>query len=102
LVFLARQKLSKRKENEQNDAVERKQKKLKAMRKVREEYESKSRFPINHKDQNAERSRLLNLAMDWECIDAAKEFIFQSSLDNILVRIFLSFSSLSYFISFLE
>jgi hypothetical protein len=98
LVFSARQKLSKRKENEQNDAVERKPRRSKATHDTEiEKYESQSRSRISQKGQNAERSTLLDLAMDWKCIDVAKEFIFQSSLDNILVRIFFSFSSLSYF-----
>jgi hypothetical protein len=38
------------------------------------------------KDQNAQRSQLLELAMDWDCVDVAKELILQNSLDNILVR----------------
>lgn len=42
---------------------------------------------VNKKDQNAQRSQLLQLAMDWDCIDVAKAFILQNSLDNILVSI---------------
>jgi len=38
------------------------------------------------KDQNAQRSQLLTLAMNWDCVDVAKELILQNSLDNILVR----------------
>ena len=41
---------------------------------------------INKKDQSSQRSQLLVLAMDWNCIDGAKELILQNSLDNILVR----------------
>ncbi len=48
--------------------------------------ESHSYSRISRKEQNSERSRLLDLAMDWNCIDVAKEFIFKNSLDNILVR----------------
>ena len=44
-----------------------------------------SRQNVNKKDQNAQRSQLLQLAMDWDCIDVAKELILQNSLDNILV-----------------
>jgi hypothetical protein len=42
---------------------------------------------VTKKDQNAQRSQLLTLAMDWDCIDVAKELILENSLDNILVRI---------------
>ncbi|CAF1094081.1 unnamed protein product [Adineta steineri] len=35
-------------------------------------------------DQDAQRSQLLQLAMNWDCIDVAKELILQNSLDNIL------------------
>jgi hypothetical protein len=48
--------------------------------------QSSSRQNVNKKDQNAQRSQLLQLAMDWDCIDVAKELILQNSLDNILVR----------------
>jgi len=46
-----------------------------------------SRQDVTKKDQNAQRSQLLTLAMDWDCIDVAKELILENSLDNILVRI---------------
>jgi hypothetical protein len=52
---------------------------------------SKSRFHISQKDQKATRSRLLKLAIDWDCIDVAKEFIFKNSLNHIMVMIFISF-----------
>jgi hypothetical protein len=51
----------------------------------------KSRFRIGQKDQKATRSRLLKLAIDWNCIDVAKEFIFKNSLNHIMVMIFISF-----------
>jgi hypothetical protein len=52
------------------------------------ERHTSSRQNVSKKDQNAQRSQLLKLAMDWDCIDVAKELILQNSLDNILVRIF--------------
>ncbi len=51
------------------------------------EHETNSRQHITKKDQNAQRSQLLTLAMDWNCIGVAKELILENSLDNILVRI---------------
>jgi hypothetical protein len=50
------------------------------------ERQTSSRKNVNKKDQNAQRSQLLQLAMDWDCIGVAKELILQNSLDNILVR----------------
>ena len=40
----------------------------------------------NVKDRNAHRTQLLQLAMDWNCIDLTKELILKNSLDNTLVR----------------
>lgn len=50
------------------------------------ERQTNSRQNVNKRDQNAQRSQLLQLAMDWDCIDVAKQLILQNSLDNILVR----------------
>jgi len=48
--------------------------------------------------ENAQRSQLLELAMDWNCIDVAKELILESSLNNILVgRIYFSRNYLFFF-----
>jgi len=41
------------------------------------------------KDQVIESSPLLELAMDWNCIDVAKEFVLQNSLENIPVYIYI-------------
>jgi len=68
----------------------------------RKEIESKARFRISRKEEKSQRSRLLDLAMNWNCIDVAKEFIFKNSLDNILVRMFISFLCLYYLSFFLE
>jgi hypothetical protein len=48
------------------------------------------------KGETVERTPLLELAMDWDCIDVAKEFVFQNSLENISVGIFNSFSYVYY------
>ena len=50
------------------------------------EHQTYSRQHIAKKDENAQRSQLLTLAMDWNCIGVAKELIIENSLDNILVR----------------
>ena len=84
---LARQKYFERKENDQNDTIEMTQRRVKSAPtsqvKLRQ---TNARQNVNKKDQNAQRSQLLQLAMDWDCIDVAKELILQNSLDNILVR----------------
>jgi len=61
------------------------------------ERQTSARQNINKKDQSAQRSQLLQLAMDWDCIDVAKEFILQNSLDNILVKIFNEEYLIKYF-----
>ena len=48
--------------------------------------EMESQYSIDRKEQNAERSKLLRIAMAWNCIEAAKEWIFRGSLNHILVR----------------
>jgi hypothetical protein len=85
-VVLARQKLSKRKEDEQDQQAENIHRKAKTPRADKlKNTEVLSRSIISKKERNAERTKLLDLAMDWNCIEVAKELIFQSSLDNILV-----------------
>ncbi len=89
IIILARQKYFERKENDQNDTIEMIQRKIKPSPSVHiKEHQKNSRQDVNKKDKNAQRSKLLQLAMDWNCIDVAKTFILQNSLDNILVRIF--------------
>lgn len=39
-------------------------------------------------NQDAIRSQLLKLAMDWNCIDKARECVFKNSLDFIVVKCF--------------
>ncbi len=86
-ICLARQRYFQRKENDQNDTIERSEGKLKPPPSPEvKKRQSESRRGVNMKDQNAQRSQLLELAMDWDCIDVAKELILQNSLDKILVR----------------
>lgn len=86
--ILARQKYFESKENDQNDMMERNHQKFKPPPTLQTiERHKSSREVVNKKDQNAQRSQLLQLAMDWDCIDVAKAFILQNSLDNILVSI---------------
>lgn len=42
------------------------------------------------KEQRIERTKLLNLAMDWDCINVTKEFVFENSLEDIQVIMFIS------------
>lgn len=51
-----------------------------------ENIEIESQYSIDRKEQNAERFKLLRIAMAWNCIEAAKEWIFRGSLNHILVR----------------
>ncbi|CAF3302297.1 unnamed protein product, partial [Rotaria sp. Silwood2] len=86
LIYLARQKYFKRKENDQNDAIDMYQRKFKPPPNSQDKKrQSSARQNVNKKDQNAQRSQLLLLAMDWNCIDVAKELILQNSLDCIFV-----------------
>lgn len=51
------------------------------------QYKKKSYYLVSEKAQKAARFRLLKLAMDWNCVDVAREFIFKNSLSNILVTV---------------
>ena len=44
-----------------------------------------SQKTASKKNKTVQRMQLLELAMNWDCIDVAKEMILESSLDNILV-----------------
>ncbi|CAF4317694.1 unnamed protein product, partial [Adineta steineri] len=84
-VCKSRQKYFERKESEQNDAIEILHRKSKPSQTPHvKQHHTDSRQNVNRRDQNAQRSQLLQLAMDWDCIDVAKELILQNSLDNIL------------------
>lgn len=55
-------------------------------------YQLNSELNIHRHDENAQRSRLLNLAMDWDCIDVANELILKNSIDFIsVIRLICSF-----------
>ncbi len=76
-----------RKENDQNDIIEKYEQKSNPPPSLpAKQRQSKSRRNVSMKDQNVQRSQLLELAMAWDCVDVAKELILQNSLDNILVR----------------
>ena len=49
--------------------------------------QEKSRDKRRKGDRQVEHTKLLELAMDWDCIDVAKELILKNSLDNIMVSI---------------
>ncbi|CAF1116563.1 unnamed protein product, partial [Adineta steineri] len=84
-VCKSRQKYFERKESDENDAIEIRQRKYKPQPTIHvKQHHTDSRQHVNRRDQNAQRSQLLQLAMDWNCIDVAKELILQNSLDNIL------------------
>ena len=46
-----------------------------------------ARDELQKSDRNVERTQLLSLALDWDCIDVARELILKNSLDNIIVCI---------------
>ena len=75
-----------KKDNERKDVI---QKKGSESRHKSKEAEEQALQDVKKKGQNAHRTQLLELAMDWNCIAVAKELILKNSLENILVRIFL-------------
>jgi hypothetical protein len=78
IIYSAYEKLSKRKQSEQPGK------------------RNHAQADSKEKGETVERTPLLELAMDWDCIDVAKEFVFQNSLENISVGIFNSFSYVYY------
>jgi nitrate/TMAO reductase-like tetraheme cytochrome c subunit len=85
-ISLARQRYFKKKQNEQNTEETRKQQREKPQSSLYiKQCQSTSRQDVTNKDQRAQRSHLLELAMNWDCIDVAKELILENSLHNILV-----------------
>ncbi|CAF1276333.1 unnamed protein product [Rotaria magnacalcarata] len=84
-ICKSRKKYFERKETDQNDTLESNLRKLKPLPNSQDKKrQSNARRNVNRKDQNAQRTQLLQLAMDWNCIDVAKELILENSLDNIL------------------
>ncbi|CAF4423949.1 unnamed protein product [Rotaria socialis] len=85
-ICKSRKKYFEKKETDQNEAIESNLRKLKPLPSSQDrKRQSNARHNINRKDQIAQRTQLLQLAMDWNCIDVAKELILENSLDNILV-----------------
>jgi hypothetical protein len=74
-TFLAYVKAKKRKKSEGNDRSS-----------------DNTQATSNKKNQKTVSTLLLDLAMDWNCIDVAKEYVLENSLDNIGVLILISFS----------
>ncbi|CAF3967063.1 unnamed protein product, partial [Adineta steineri] len=84
-VCKSRQKYFERKESDENETMEKSLRTYKPpLTPYVKQHHADSRRDVNRRDQNAQRSQLLKLAMDWDCIDVAKELILQNSLDNIL------------------
>lgn len=92
LLFSARDKLSKMKKHHTNVAAS-------------YDRSKSSRFDVNErhiekiqnsseiikKEKLAEGSKLLKLAMNWNCVQIAREFIFRNSLNNVLVLILIKY-----------
>ncbi|CAF1177771.1 unnamed protein product [Rotaria sp. Silwood1] len=84
-ICKARQKNFNKNENDENNATEENQGKLEILPNLQDrELQSSVRQNIHKKDRRTQRSQLLRLAMDWNCIHVAKELILQNSLNNIL------------------
>ena len=74
-----------RRDNERKDVI---QTKRNGSRHKPNGTEEQALQDVKKKGQNAHRTQLLELAMDWNCIAVAKELILKNSLGNILVRNF--------------
>ncbi|CAF0834212.1 unnamed protein product [Adineta ricciae] len=84
-ICKAQQKYFERREMEESDVMDMRHRKLQPP--PTPETIQRHTTATNHvhrRDQSAQRSDLLLLAMDWDCIDVAKELILQNSIDNIL------------------
>ncbi|CAF1361372.1 unnamed protein product [Rotaria sordida] len=83
-ICKSRQKYFIRKENDTRDSNQQKSKTSNNQQDQKRQSSVLQKF--NKNDRNAQRSQLLQLAMDWNCIDAAKELILENSLNNILKK----------------
>lgn len=93
-ILVVSQRLSKRREDERNDEAELTRTRLKiTTTSGQTNRKLKAHSRISENDRKAERSRLLDLAMDWNCVNIAKEFVFKNSLTNIMVIIFIDLIS---------
>ncbi|UJR22717.1 hypothetical protein I4U23_025751 [Adineta vaga] len=74
-----------RKESDQVDAMEKRHRRSKPPLTLETvQRHTTTNRNVHQRDQTAQRSDLLLLAMDWNCIEVAKELILQNSLDKIL------------------
>ncbi|CAF1229932.1 unnamed protein product [Rotaria sordida] len=86
-ICRSRQKLTQIKEQNSNDRFGTSRRTLPKLNTRQEIIDNRmARSKIMEKDQTIERTRLLDLAMKWDCIHVAKEFIFRNSLDSILSK----------------
>ncbi|CAF1334310.1 unnamed protein product, partial [Rotaria sp. Silwood1] len=84
-ICKSHQKHFENKEKVQNDDIEIKLRKFKtSIDSPDRQRQSNVREYVNNNSRNAQRSNLLRLAMNWNCIDVAKELILKSSLNNIM------------------
>ncbi|CAF3344944.1 unnamed protein product [Rotaria sp. Silwood1] len=84
-ICRSRQRFIKMKEQKTNEQLETRRRRLAKLNSGKQKTDDLAdRSKIMKKDQVAEQTRLLDLAMKWDCITVAREFIFQNSLDNIL------------------
>ena len=86
MIFLASQRLLNIKAIQRKDKSEIIQQRRKPQyTPIMEQLQLHSEIDIHRHDENAQRSRLLNLAMDWDCIDVANELILKNSIDFLSV-----------------
>ncbi|CAF2638466.1 unnamed protein product [Rotaria sp. Silwood2] len=86
-IFRTRQQLFKKKENEEQDKMELNQRRSKRNPNIDDKiHQSRIYQDVKKIDDIAQRSQLLELAMDWDCIEVARELILENSLNNILKK----------------
>ena len=85
-TFVAQQRRIDRKEAEQEELERRQHARLKSgPDEITKKKQAVSQAQANKKTRISQRTELLELAMNWNCIDVAKELILKNSLENILV-----------------
>lgn len=85
-TLVAQQRRINRKEAEQEELERRQQARLKsAPDDITKKKQAVSQAQVNRKTRISQRTELLELAMNWNCIDVAKELILKNSLENIIV-----------------
>lgn len=87
MILLARQKDLERKEIQRKHKAEIVQKRLKPpLTESRRQQHQQSYNEIHTQDESSVTLQLLELAMDWNSIDIAKELVLKNSLEFILVN----------------